>query len=209
MENTQELFPLTPTAEQRSALADNIIAVFNRATPMEWARGMSWYKTASDLALMVGDGDVVRGAGVIAALSANVGWTQNERMAREMAATGVTNGLSVGIQKASRILEGEPPSQVIGENARKTLSFFHNIAYPETSRGVTIDRHAHDIARNERWGARDRGLSTERRYNIFADAYRAAAARIGGGILPSQVQAVTWVVWTENDVPSRYRRSID
>lgn len=209
MEDTRELFPLTPTEDERTALRDNIIAVFNRSTPQEWMRGMQWYSTANDLAVMVGDGDPVKGAGIIAALSANVGWAHNVRMAEEMAATGVTRGLPVGIAKANRIMDGYDPAEVIGERALKTINFFHNIAYPETSTGVTVDRHAHDIARNERWGNRDRGLSTPARYAIFADAYTAAAARIGGGVLPSQVQAVTWVVWTRNEVPPRYRRSED
>lgn len=204
-----ELYPLEPTEEQRAELVANIVAVFNRSTPQEWMRGMQWYSTANDLAVMVGDGDPVKGAGIIAALSANVGWAHNVRMAEEMAATGVTRGLPVGIIKATRIMDGEDPGEVIGERALKTINFFHNIAYPETSTGVTIDRHAHDIARGLRWGNTDRGLSTPRRYEVFAEAYRAAAARIGGGILPSQVQAVTWVVWTRNEVPARYRRDGD
>lgn len=204
-----ELYPLAPDHAMRVEARDNIIATFNRATPSEWMRGMQWYATAHDLAAMVGDGDPVKGAGIIASLSANVGWTQNKRMAIEMAERGETAGLPVGIQKAARIMAGDAPAEVIGERALKTINFFHNIAYPETSTGVTVDRHAHDIARNQRWGNRDRGLSVPTRYNVLAESYKDAAEKIGGGVLPSQVQAVTWIVWTENDVPSRYRRSVD
>ncbi|MYT71194.1 hypothetical protein GTY60_16115 [Streptomyces sp. SID8367] len=60
---------------------------------------------------------------------------------------------------------------------------------------MVIDRHAHDIAVQEIYGQRDRGLSTQSRYDVLADCYRAAAQEIGE--LPSIIQAVTWVAHIE------------
>jgi hypothetical protein len=47
----------------------------------------------------------------------------------------------------------------------------------------------------ERYGSQDRGLSSKRRYATVALAYRLAAQHLDE--LPSTVQAVTWVVWRE------------
>lgn len=191
-----ELFPVgnKSTPRERVALVDNILAVYDRATPEQQARGMAWYRTAHDLALMIGDGDATVGAGVLAALSANTGWAQNLRLATDLASGIEVRGLPTSLNKARRILGRENPAVALGAG-RKTQNFYRNIAWPELSGPVTVDRHAHDVARNQVFGKTDRGLSTPSRYETFANAYRAAAnAR---GIRPHEMQAVTWVVWTE------------
>lgn len=198
-----ELYPLKPSAIQREALVTNIIRVYRRANSEQLRHGLHWYESAHQLAEIVGHGDAVMGAGVIAALSANVGWGQNRKMALSMTSDGAVKGLPTSLAKAARIMAGEAPTDVLG-NGLKTLSFFDNIAYPKVSGAVTVDRHAHDIARGERFGEGNRGLSTKGRYEIFAEAYAEAAKIIG--IRPAQLQAITWVVWTQTQVPGRYRR---
>jgi hypothetical protein len=199
-----ELYPLQPSKIQRDALVTNIIRVYRRATSEQLRHGLHWYESARELAEIIGHGDAIQGAGVIAALSANVGWGQNRKMALAMATDGTAKGLPLSLSKAARIMAGESPVAVLGE-APKTQSFFHNIAYPGTSTMVTVDRHAHDIARGERFGNGQRGLSAKGRYAIFVQAYTDAAKIIG--IRPSQLQAITWTVWTQTTVPSRYRRT--
>jgi hypothetical protein len=189
-----DLYTLTPSREQRAGLVRNILAVYYRGTSAQYAQGMSWYQTAHDLALLVGKGDPVAGAGVIAALSANTGWGQNRKMAIALSETGEAKGLPLALRKAERILAGVNPELVLG-NGRKTRSFFHNIAHPATSQAVTVDRHAYDIAVGQVNGKDRRGLDVGKRYGIFEEAYREAAREVG--ILPSQLQAVTWVVWRE------------
>ncbi|MBD9734483.1 hypothetical protein IGX29_22265 [Streptomyces sp. H28] len=71
------------------------------------------------------------------------------------------------------------------------------MADPEDPDAVVIDRHAHDIAVQEIYGQRDRGLGAVGRYNMLADCYRAAAREIGE--IPSKVQAVTWVAHIERN----------
>lgn len=201
-EPSRELLTLHPSQEQRQELVDNILAVYDRASPAARSQGMSWYKTAHDLAGMVGFGDYSKGAAIIAALSANTGWTQNQKLALAIGAGQEVSHLQVVKDKLDKILSGEPPLAVLGKGL-KTLNFYRNIHQPERSGPVTIDRHAHDIARGEPWGGKNRALTTATRYAVLADAYRLAAIR--RDIRPHEMQAVTWVQWrNENGQDKQY-----
>lgn len=186
------MLTLKPTPKQRRQLIDNILAVYDRATPAQRESGMNWYTHAHQLAEMVGQGDVRKGAGIIAALSANTSWKQNLSMALEAGAGNPVKGLPLSLSKANRIMQGEAPAAVLGKG-QKTQSFYRNIYRPNVSGPVTIDRHAHDIARGEVWGDVNRGLSTPTRYDLLVNAYRVAAA--ARHVRPHQMQAVTWEVW--------------
>jgi hypothetical protein len=187
-----EKLTLKPSRQQRQALVENILAVWDRATPAHKASGMQWYSHAHELALMVGQGDASKGAGVIAAFSANTGWGQNMRLALAKSAGQEVGHLKTVLTKVEAIWEGANPLAVLG-NGLKTLNFYLNIFQPDHSGPVTIDRHAHDIARAEVWGSEDRGLSAGTRYAILADAYRDAATL--RGVRPHEMQAVTWETW--------------
>lgn len=189
-----ELLDLKASQEQRQELVDNILAVYDRATPSQYSHGMSWYRTAHELAGMIGFGDYSKGAGVIAALSANTGWARNKSLALAIGAGQEVHHLSKVLEKVQKIMAGDPPPTVLG--GLKTLNFYFNIHQPDRSGPVTIDRHAHDVARGEVWGSRNRALTTQTRYVMLANAYRAAAAL--RGVRPHEMQAVTWVVWTES-----------
>jgi hypothetical protein len=78
----------------------------------------------------------------------------------------------------------------------KTGNFYRCIVDPTDAEAVCIDRHAHDIAVGRPYGDADRGLSAKGRYAVLSLAYRNAAAKLG--VLPSVLQATTWVVWTES-----------
>jgi hypothetical protein len=86
---------------------------------------------------------------------------------------------------------------------RKTGHFYRCILDPMDADAVCIDRHAHDIAVGEEYGARDRGLGAKGRYALIAHCYREAALRLGE--LPSVLQAVTWVVWRDRLVGTSTR----
>ena len=61
---------------------------------------------------------------------------------------------------------------------------------------MTIDGHARNIAYNERVGlADDRTNIGIREYRALQDAYKDAAKQIG--IMPYQLQAITWTVWRD------------
>jgi hypothetical protein len=145
---------------------------------------------------MISNGNIRQGAGVIAALSANKSWTENIKLATDAFRSGKpSKHVRDAIVKATRILQGEEPENVLPMSA-KTGNFFLCIENPQHPTAVCVDRHAHDVAVGEIYGNADRGLSAKGRYNLIADAYREAARRLGTN--PATVQAVTWVVQVEN-----------
>lgn len=189
------MIPTVATVEELQTYVDNIITVWQRATPDQLARGRAWYQTANDIATVIADGNTRAGAGVIAALSPQKAWDANVRLAEQALTSGEARGhVRNALDKAERIMLGEDPLSVLPEDS-KTWNFFRSIVHPDDAEAVVIDRHAHDIVANERYGDRDRGLSSKRRYATVALAYRNAANRLDE--IPSVVQATTWVVWRE------------
>lgn len=182
------------TPRLRNGFERNIISVYDGCTPAQRTAGFEWYKRAHELALLLSDGDVVKGAGVIAALSANKSWHMNQQLAASAFGGDVRGHVRDALVKVERILLGEAPEDVLPMSV-KTGNFYRCIVDPGDAESVVIDRHAHDIAVGEPWGDADRGLSAKGRYALLSLAYRNAAVKIG--ILPSQLQAATWVSWTE------------
>jgi hypothetical protein len=189
------LIPTVATDAQMSIYIDNIIAVYRSATDDQLTEGRAWYRSAHHAAKIMSGGDVVRGAGVIAALSPHAAWEYNVKIAGKAFDLGEPSGHTRdAVGKAARIMAGEDPMIVLPAES-KTWSFFRCIVDPDDADPVVIDRHAHDLAVGARYGNRDRGLSNRRRYATLARAYREAARRLGE--IPSVVQAITWVVWRE------------
>lgn len=186
----------TPSDSTRRRYIRNIIRVYEQATEDQKTRGANWYRTAHQLADFLAEGDVVKGAGVIAALSANKSWDLNQKIARRALTTGVLSGhTGANLAKAAKIIAGADPSTVLPMDA-KTGNFYRCILDPDDQESVCIDRHAHDIAVGRPYGDADRGLSAKGRYAVLSLAYRNAAAKLG--VSPSTLQATTWVVWTEH-----------
>ncbi|MCD2462440.1 hypothetical protein MBT42_02575 [Streptomyces sp. MBT42] len=180
----------------REQYVRNIVRTWREATPEQEAQGRVWYTNAHDLADMMTDGDVRMGAGLLAALSPQTSWPLNVELATNAYETGQPSGhLGDALAKAAKILAGADPTEVLPMD-RKTGHFYRCIVDPADADAVCIDRHAHDIAVGEEYGARDRGLGAKGRYALIAHCYREAAQRLGE--LPSVVQAVTWVVWRDS-----------
>ncbi|MGW3361303.1 DUF7178 family protein [Streptomyces bungoensis] len=189
------MIPVKSTEEQRAAYTQAILDKWKIATPDQKRRGREWYVTAHEFAARIAAGDTSKGAGVLAALSANKSWAENCRLARKAFTHGMASGhVRDAVTKANRIMAGTHPSEVLPMHI-KTGCFYLCIADPDNSEAVVIDRHAHDIAVREIYGQRDRGLGAVGRYNLLANCYRAAAQKIGE--VPSKVQAVTWVAHIE------------
>lgn len=168
----------------------NIIKEWDRALPAHHEAGMSWYVDAHNEAKTMGD--LVIASGVIAAMSPNTPWDRNLVIARNAMATGVATGtLGNSCIKANRIMAGEDPLSVLG--GLKVRSFYKNIVDPTCSEAVTIDRHAYDIAVDTRNGKDRRPIGTPKQYEAIANAYRVVADSLG--IMPWQLQAVTWESW--------------
>lgn len=190
------MIPSNPSATTRRRYVANILATYNRATEDQMIKGKAWYPVAHDLATMIADGDTRMGAGVIAALSANKSWSENTKIATRAFASGKATGhVKDAILKATRIMNGADPADVLPMSL-KTGNFYRCIADPFDPDAVVIDRHAHDIAIGKALGNADRGLSSKGRYAALADCYRTAAGKLG--ILPSELQAITWTVQVES-----------
>jgi len=176
----------------------NISTKYQEATPDDLARGKDWYSTAHQIAHTLGRGDVSKGAGVLAALSPRTDWDKNVEGAHHIFKTGTAWHPAQTMdnnKKALRILQGEHPEKVLG--GHKVLNFYRNIVNPDDTSAVTIDKHAHDIAKGVPPGYRrktsaDFGLSEVGRYNHFVEAYTRATHHVGESI-PSTVQATTWI----------------
>jgi hypothetical protein len=188
------MIPTTATDAEFRTYVENIKNKFNSARPDQAAKGRAWYPVAHDLAIMLGDDDVRKGAGIIAALSANKRWSENVRLATDAASGNVHGHVGNALDKVRAIMAGAAPEDVLPMTA-KTGNFYRNIVDPSDPNAVTIDRHAHDIAVGEVYGNDDRGLSNPNRYATLARAYMVAAEELGE--TSSVTQAITWTAQVE------------
>jgi hypothetical protein len=200
------MIPTKPSDSTRRRYIRNIIKVYEQASDDQKRRGHEWYRTAHQLADFLSEGDVVRGAGVIAALSANKAWDINQRLARDAFDGQVHGHTADNLAKVARIMEGEDPEKVL-PMTMKTGNFYRCILDPDDQEAVCIDRHAHDVAVGRPYGDENRGLGAKGRYAVLSLAYRNAAAKLG--ITPSELQATTWVVWTEHLAGVNRRPTLD
>jgi hypothetical protein len=207
-----------------NATAANVLKIFREATPQDVQDGREWYArahaAAAELATL-GDGDVVRAAAVIAVLSPSTPWQRNVELARQaytMAAQGATHDeiaapvgtpgrlptMGNAASKAAALVLGADPASVV--TGPKVTPFWQRIAEAATGAtgpgSVVVDRHAFDVAVGEVTSDRIRGTFLGRKggHHTVAMAYVRAASvlrRTGEapGITPSELQAVTWIVW--------------
>lgn len=176
--------------------AQNIALVLARATDEQVDAGMNWYHAAHSMCIGWArryGADVPMAAGVLAATSQRQAWDVNVAQTEHILSGGTIRGMRQIISKVERILAGEGPAKVLSGD--KIRSFYDNILDPEGSRAVTVDRHAIDIAVGTVGddASRKKVLRPKGAYETVADAYREVADI--AGLLPHQVQAITWLVW--------------
>lgn len=188
------MLPTPELVASREQLVDNIIAAWYAATPEQLTKGRCWYHNAHMLAIFIADNDALKGAGVLAALSANKRWSDNRKLAADALQGNIHGHVGDALRKTAAIIAGTPPEDILPMDL-KTGHFYRCIFNPNDPDAVVIDRHAYDIATAEVNGSKNRGLSKPNRYALIAHCYREAALRLGE--LPSTVQAVTWVAHVE------------
>lgn len=166
-------------------MVDNILKVYRDSSREDREGGMKWYATARGLCEDVAETyriqlDVV--AAIVAVLSPRLPWEKNMEAAVDVIEGRQPSCLRTNADKARIILANREP-RVSGP---KVSSFFANIM--GDSQAVTVDTWAARVALGDwTW----KGSVGEKLYREIADAYRAAADKVG--LPPSQVQAVTWV----------------
>ena len=185
----------------------NIISVYRDADETQHAEGLLWYSQAKREAYHIAmkhDVPVYIAVAVIAALSPNNKWARNLVNADALIGAFVNGDglLSVKVstyhamkRKAWDILVARPSYN--GAKAmlkgQKITSFFCDIM---GEFNVTIDGHARNIAYGERVGLTDdRSNIGVREYRALQAAYEEAARRVG--LMPYQLQAITWRVWRD------------
>jgi hypothetical protein len=95
-------------------LAQNIRDAYAQASDDQLSRGRAWYRVAHDLAEMVGNGDVRKGAGIISALSPRMKWDRNVSLAVNAMNSGTAAGaMGASLRKAQAILDGADPESVL------------------------------------------------------------------------------------------------
>jgi|SRR5690242_19673335 len=167
-------------------LAQNIRDAWNAATDDQISRGRTWYTVANQLAEMVGNGDVRKGAGIISALSPRMQWDRNVSLAIDAMNGEPIRAMGASVRKAEAILNGADPESVLPMSA-KTGHFYRNMVDPTDSDAVTVDCWAYRVATRD-WNAP--GPKSPKDYREVADAYRMVANELGE--ITNHVQAGTW-----------------
>ena len=187
---------------------ENILAIYQLATPDEIAHGRRWYAEAKEACEIIASRynlPLFAVVGVCSALSPRNRWTRNVRDCEAVCAAFVAGGseqaeavkactFSANKRKAVAILEAQPSNfDGLQELLKgpKLCEFSGSILGEDT---VTIDGHAFCIWEGSRATlANVPAIGVKLRRSIKAD-YREAAASLAG-ITAAQLQAITWVTW--------------
>lgn len=181
---------------------ERIHLLLPEVTEEDMSSGLSWYFDVNQLcqewSAQVGQANFtpIHAAGIIAALSPMRSWPDNIRKAREVLDTGTTTGLGHTLETAQLIRHGFDPEFLIGRTGQnlKVQAFFNNIAFPDTSKHVTVDRHMWTFLCNDFDVVRKAGLYFKSyEYEWASDRVRNVAADLE--ILPHQLQSVIWLTW--------------
>lgn len=185
---------------------NSILRFHSLASIAELNEGMQWYQKAYDYCKELAERfniSTSQVAGIIAAFSPQTGWQENKRFALSFLLSPTkTVKNEVQTSKAKKILTLTSDADIyralsLNDAAWKTKAFFLNILNPTILTDVTIDRHAiaiciqhptHTFALSEVYGK-----LTVAQYRFFESCYIKAAVKLG--ILPQQLQAITWVTY--------------
>lgn len=175
----------------------NILDTYNASTSYEVAAGASWYTEAHEFCLRLSRlyniprDNVVA---VCAVLSPRVTWAAccsatikvlESWRAGTYEVSGIP-GLHINKEKAYRILDNDDPNYLGGD---KVKSFYQNISDPNSPDYVTVDVWARRVCEGDH--SLPAASISEKAYLNYKDAYCEAAGIIG--LLPSELQAITWV----------------
>ena len=185
----------------------NIVACYKTADDDQRAGGMAWYSKAQCAAYDIAakyDIAVYIVVAVISALSPNNKWLRNLSNADALIGAFLRgdgiDAVKVSTyhkmkQKAWDILAARPDYDTAKAmlKGQKITSFFCDIM---GEFNVTIDGHARNIAYAEKVGLTDDRTNIGKlEYRALQAAYEEAARQLG--LMPYQLQAITWRVWRD------------
>lgn len=185
---------------------ENLRALLLKATAADVREGTTWYQDAHEFATELAATYSVtlrQASAVIAALSPQVSWELNKRIAVDLLDGGSAAGaFTLGIDRARRII-ADPnvdPLTILG--GHKVRSFYLNISRPNLYGPVTIDRHAVAILSDYNTSpafltAHPKHLEKYGAYHRAAGVYRTVARELN--LAPHVLQAIAWVTWRRLD----------
>jgi hypothetical protein len=187
--------PIEKCVPRIRTMSRNILKIYETTINEHRINGSIWYEL-SHLWAIEHSGTATRGAGVIAAFAPNTSWDENKRIALRAFRTGIASGHTKrNCHKAQVILDGADPTTVL--SGKKVRNFYALIANPFDPLAVCVDRHAFDVAVGKVTDDSARKfLDRVGGYDLIANAFREASLTVG--ILPSQIQAITWLAWRRN-----------
>jgi hypothetical protein len=167
---------------------DNILAVYNNATPEAVAEGAQWYRIAHEQcysAAIECNANTSLFCGAVAILSPTMRWQYNIAAAVSVfAGSGSTHGaLGRNVAKAKQLVATGNTTLITGP---KVTAFYHTLLDP-----------AHPIPVIDRWAVRAAGHMVTSNgigpvvWRALVAAYQNAAG--AAGIMVSEMQAITWV----------------
>jgi hypothetical protein len=202
-------FERKPSTPEPELAVDRILNVYQRATEYQLSSGLQWYVGAHEIAEHMYREfpnrlqTIAHAAGLIAALSPNEAWSTNVKNAWAFLETDRCASLPRSQDDARLITAGFDPEWVLfrpGKVNFKVQAFYKNIAEPETPGPVTIDRHAKGVLYDDPKIAKLKPHATRAQYDYYQLMYTKAATEVG--ILPHQLQAVTWQAWRGENKPN-------
>jgi len=185
-------------------MRQRLTSIFSLATPSQIREGLSWYTYAHRIARSLSG---IYGytteqiAATISCLSPMKPWDRNVTdaitlLSRVRDGNKSNRGLMFHkqINKARIILEfcehvtgKDMYPHIAKPNAQKTRSFYHNVAYPDTSQEVTIDSWICKAVGVDYAHLKNKGV-----YNQIKEVIQSLA--VDHSMLPSQFQAICWLV---------------
>lgn len=186
---------LTKNIADIDTLTRNIHNTLLQASDDDYESGLNWYNSAHTIARKLGRKyglDYVKTAGVLSALSPRNKWQRNVADADNLLAdeTVKVSTFNANKTKAIDIKNGANIPQTLKGN--KTVSFWKNIVNPGCAETVTVDTWAYIVANGPLPDDTKLSGLTDNTYNELVQAYKNVAAIVG--LLPQQVQAITWIV---------------
>lgn len=205
----------TPKRRVPRAETRHIAAMLMQASQADLIAGLAWYRQAGELAERLAHAYGVtahQAAGVLAAISPQMGWRQNCAVAEAMIAAYTAGddamvvpgqGLPAMRRKACAILAlsgADASDRTAIErilSGPKITAFYRNIS--GSTADVTVDGHAYAVWKGERIFTSDTPSIGKALRESISRAYTLVAARsaelCGEELTPCQVQAVTWVTY--------------
>jgi len=172
---------------------DNIRRVWHQADRVDRDEGMTAFpryrSTLNRLANVYGL-PLSSVVGMFCALSPNNAYMTNLRAVKDMLEGGKGAGYGACRARARRCISGD--DFLSFTKGLKTRNFYQNIMDPSNHYPVTIDGHAYCVWVGRRMTMKQ-AVRAKFDYHKIADGYREVAGELG--IVPCQLQAVTWFTW--------------